>query len=209
MRKSVKQPARSSRLSYQDLLDRETMPVPAALRASTDTFLGSEPLSVNRYLSAEYHELEKLQLWPRVWQSLCRDPEIAAAGDFYVQDITGTSVTGRTYRIRRHSRLSERLSAPWQAVERLALPLVWATVRILPAHCMAFDWNLTGGFQGAPCEWHFQPIHKRRVWPPGLCDVDTWRGWVFVNIDVQSATAARISGCPGRAFRALGPRDDV
>ena len=44
--------------SYQDLLDREHNPVPAALRESTNTYLGSDRLSVDRYLSREFHDLE-------------------------------------------------------------------------------------------------------------------------------------------------------
>ena len=73
--------------SYQELLDGERNPVPPALRAVADVELGSEPLSVERYLSPAYHELEKAKLWPRVWQATCRESEIASAGDFYDQPL--------------------------------------------------------------------------------------------------------------------------
>ena len=78
--------------SYQELLDRERNPVPPALRATADVALGSEPLSVERYLSPAYHELEKAKLWPRVWQATCRETEVANTGDFYVHDIAATSI---------------------------------------------------------------------------------------------------------------------
>ena len=92
MDKSDKRLARSEAISYQALLDRESRPAPAALRASTETYLGSQPLSVDRYLSREVHELEKRKLWPRVWQAVCRETEIAKRGDFYVHDIASCSI---------------------------------------------------------------------------------------------------------------------
>ena len=94
MKKRVKNISRFSGLSYQDLLDQESRPVPQSLRESTETYLGSEPLSVDRYLSREYHEQEKRQLWPKVWQSLCRETEISSAGDFYVHDVSGWVMPG-------------------------------------------------------------------------------------------------------------------
>ena len=48
MNKREQQTARFPGPSYQDLLDEETRPVPEALRASADAFLGSEPLAVGR-----------------------------------------------------------------------------------------------------------------------------------------------------------------
>ena len=43
--------ARSPGRSYQDLLDEEVNPVPDSLRDNTNPYLGSENLSVDRYLS--------------------------------------------------------------------------------------------------------------------------------------------------------------
>ena len=60
MQRGNKHPeARAPEVSYQALLDRESNAVPAALRVSTDTYLGSAPLTVERYLSRDYHEREK------------------------------------------------------------------------------------------------------------------------------------------------------
>ena len=40
--------ARNPSETFQDLLDREVVDVPAALRESTETYLGSEDLSIER-----------------------------------------------------------------------------------------------------------------------------------------------------------------
>ena len=64
--------ARSPGRSYQDLLDDEVNPVPDCLRENTNPYLGSENLSVERYLSREFHELEVAHIWKRTWQAVCR-----------------------------------------------------------------------------------------------------------------------------------------
>jgi len=179
--KSVKQPTRFSGPSYQDLLDQETRPVPAALRASTETFLGSAPLSVDRYLSREYHELEKRRLWPRVWQALCRETEIGDAGDFYVQDIAGTSVfVVRTQAgdIRAYPNACLHRGRQLKAGSNSGL----GSSRDITCPFHGFRWNLDGGFAGAPCRWDFPHIDSSDFDLPGL-RVDTWGGWVFINID--------------------------
>jgi phenylpropionate dioxygenase-like ring-hydroxylating dioxygenase large terminal subunit len=155
--------------------------VPAGLRETTETFLGSEPLSVDRYLSREYHELEKSRLWPRVWQSLCRETEIAAAGDFYVQDIAGDSVlVVRSESGTIHAYPNACLHRGRQLKSGSLSGLGNSRDITCPFH--GFRWNLEGGFEGAPCEWDFPHIDTENFALPAL-RVDTWGGWVFVNID--------------------------
>ena len=76
--------ARSGGESYQEMLDKELNPVPVALRESTNTFLGSDNLSTDRYLSKEFHDLEVEKMWSKTWQAACRETEISKPGDFYV-----------------------------------------------------------------------------------------------------------------------------
>ena len=73
--------ARSPGPSYQDLLDQEVNPVPDCLRDNTNPYLGSENLSVDRYLSREFHEKEVEHVWKRTWQAVCRETEVAESGD--------------------------------------------------------------------------------------------------------------------------------
>ncbi len=46
--------ARSPGISYQDLLDADTHPVPAVLRLESPRYLGSEDVAVERYTSREW-----------------------------------------------------------------------------------------------------------------------------------------------------------
>src|SRR6187200_2056270 len=83
--------ARSPGLSYQQLLDADTHEVPAILREESARFLGDEDVSIDRYISRDWHELEKKRLWSRVWQFACREEHIPRVGDHTVDDIAGTS----------------------------------------------------------------------------------------------------------------------
>jgi hypothetical protein len=64
--------ARSGGESYQEMLDKEVNPVPDSLRDSTNTYLGSDRLSTDRYLSREFHDLEVEKMWNRTWQAACQ-----------------------------------------------------------------------------------------------------------------------------------------
>ncbi|MCW1429519.1 aromatic ring-hydroxylating oxygenase subunit alpha [Novosphingobium sp. JCM 18896] len=44
------------------------------------------------YLDRRFHDLEKEQLWPKVWQIACREDEIPGAGDYVVYDIIDDSI---------------------------------------------------------------------------------------------------------------------
>ena len=50
-------PARSPGVTYQELLDADTHPVPEVLRRESPKFLGSTDIPIDRYISREWHEL--------------------------------------------------------------------------------------------------------------------------------------------------------
>ena len=59
-------------LTWQDLLDADSHPVPGFLREQRPYLNGTADISKDRYLSRTWHELEKERLWSRVWQLACR-----------------------------------------------------------------------------------------------------------------------------------------
>jgi phenylpropionate dioxygenase-like ring-hydroxylating dioxygenase large terminal subunit len=169
--------ARSPGRSYQDLLDDEVNPVPDSLRENTNPYLGSENLCVDRYLSREFHEKEVEHVWKRTWQAVCRETEVAEPGDTHVYDITRFSVivcrTG-----------SGELRAYRNACLHRGRQLVDSSGNYKKLSCPyhAFTWGLEGDFKGAPCQWDFQHIEKEKFGLPQV-QVDTWGGWVFINMD--------------------------
>jgi len=59
---------RSTGQTVQEILDEEAVPVPARLREQSFTYAGSEPLSVDRYFSPEFHKKEVEAVWTKCWQ---------------------------------------------------------------------------------------------------------------------------------------------
>ena len=169
--------ARSPGPSYQDLLDKEVNPVPASLRENTNPYLGSENLSADRYLSREFHELEVEHVWKRTWQAVCRDTEISEAGDTFVYDITRFSIiVTRTEAGTLKAYKNACLHRGRQLIDKNGN---YENFRC-PYH--AFTWKLDGSFKGAPCKWDFPHIEDDKFGLPEV-QVDTWGGWVFINMD--------------------------
>ena len=84
--------ARSPGATYQQLLDADTHAVPDVLRWTNNAFIDDADVSVSRYTSREFHELEKEKVWKRVWQMACRLEEIPAVGDWIEYRILDKSV---------------------------------------------------------------------------------------------------------------------
>ncbi|MDX1734722.1 MAG: aromatic ring-hydroxylating dioxygenase subunit alpha, partial [Halioglobus sp.] len=84
--------ARDPSYSFQELLDRENVAVPTALRDSTETYLGSEDLAIERWTSREFFDLEVEKVWRKTWQMACRESQLREAGDYFVYDIVNDSI---------------------------------------------------------------------------------------------------------------------
>lgn len=180
--------ARSVGESYQQMLDKETNEVPASLRESTNTYLGSDRLSVDRYLTREFHDLEVEKMWSRTWQAVCRESEIAKHGDYFVYDIAKYSiVVTRTE--------SNELKAYRNACLHRGRQLRQnsGTAREFKCPFHGFRWNLDGEFQGAPCQWDFPHIEEEEFSLP-QAQVDTWGGWVFINMDLSAESLQSYMG---------------
>ncbi len=179
---------RSSGESYQQMLDKETNEVPASLRESTNTYLGSDRLSVGRYLTREFHDLEVKKMWSRTWQAVCRESEIANHGDYFVYDIAKYSiVVTRTDK----DQLKAYRNACLHRGRQLRQNSGTAREFKCPFH--GFRWNLDGEFQGAPCQWDFPHIVEEEFSLP-QAQVDTWGGWVFINMDLEAESLQSYMG---------------
>ncbi|MEH6588630.1 MAG: aromatic ring-hydroxylating dioxygenase subunit alpha [Halioglobus sp.] len=191
--------ARSVGESYQEMLDKETNPVPDALRESTNTYLGSDSLSVDRYLSREFHDLEVEKMWNKTWQAVCRESEIDKSGDYFVYDITKYSiVVTRT----ESGEIKGYRNACLHRGRQLRQNSGTAREFKCPFH--GFRWNLDGEFQGAPCQWDFPHIKEEEFSLPQV-QVDTWGGWVFINMDRQAESLQSYMGILPEHFKRWQP----
>ncbi|EED36660.1 rieske (2Fe-2S) domain protein [Luminiphilus syltensis NOR5-1B] len=163
--------------TWQDLLDKETVEVPDFLREKSNPYLGDEDLSVDRYISKDFFDLEKEKLWSKVWQMVCREEDLPESGDHVVYDIIDQSViVVRTNEgtlkgfINSCLHRGRSLRDESGTVGEFRCPFHGAT------------WNLEGEFQGIPCQWDFEHLEDRDMSLPEV-QVDTWGGFVFINFD--------------------------
>jgi len=180
--------ARAPADTFQDLLDKEKVDVPAALRDSTETYLGSEDLPIERYISQEFFDLEVEKVWRKTWQATCRVNQLRNAGDYYVYDIVNDSILltrteageikayhnsclhrGRS--LKRGSGNSTNLRCPYHG----------------------WSWNLDGSFDNAPCQWDFPHVKPEENALPEV-KVATWGGWVFINMDEDAPSLEEYMG---------------
>ena len=169
--------ARSPGISYQQLLDTDTHPVPDVLRLESPRYAGTEDFSVERYTTREWHELEKERLWSRVWQYACRVDEIPEVGDYYVYEIVG-----RSYIVMRSGE-DEFKAFPNACLHR------GRRLKDYDGHCSeircafhGFAWNIDGSFKDVPAQWDFPHVEAESFELP-RCATGVWQGFVFINPD--------------------------
>ena len=78
--------------SYQELLDDESVAVPAALRLDTQPIIANNVIATDVWTDRGIFEKEVENLWPRVWQMVCRETALKKPGDFLVYDIAKYSI---------------------------------------------------------------------------------------------------------------------
>lgn len=169
--------ARDPSYSFQELLDRESVPVPDALRESTETYLGSDDLDIQRYISPEFFQREIDQIWRKTWQMACRESRLRNPGDYFVYDIVNDSIL-----LTRDE--SGQLKGYYNSCLHRGRALKRGAGKADSLRCPyhGWSWNLSGEFQGAPCAWDFPHVTPERFSLPEV-RVATWGGWVFINMD--------------------------
>ena len=178
--------ARSPGLSYQQLLDEDTHPVPDVLRLESARSFGSEDIPIERYTSREWHRREVERLWKRVWQFACREEHIPNVGDYVLYEIAELS-----FLVVRHAEPTADdhgiKAYPNACLHR------GRQLKEYDGHCSeircpfhGFAWTLDGDLHDVPAAWDFPHVDQRpdEFSLPEL-RVDTWAGFVFINPDPE------------------------
>jgi nitrite reductase/ring-hydroxylating ferredoxin subunit len=177
--------ARDPSYSFQDLLDRESVEVPDALRDSTETYLGSEDIDIARYTSREFFQQEVENVWRKTWQVACRENRLRNPGDFFVYDIVDDSILlTRTE--------SGEIKGFYNSCLHRGRALKRGAGRADNFRCPyhGWVWSLQGDFEGAPCQWDFPHVTEEAFKLPEV-KVATWGGWVFINMDEDAPELAQ------------------
>lgn len=172
--------ARSPGITYQQLLDTDTHPVPEVLRLESPRYLGSDDVPASRYTSREWHEREIEHLWKRVWQFACREEDIPRPGDHYVYEIATLS-----FIVMRTDDMS--IKAYPNACLHRGRRLKDQDGSCSEIRCAfhSFAWTLDGKLKDVPARWDFPHIDDDAFSLPEL-KVGTWAGFVFINPDANA-----------------------
>jgi nitrite reductase/ring-hydroxylating ferredoxin subunit len=169
---------RSAGTTYQQLLARDSHPVPEILRTESPMPPGPTRVPVERYFSREFHDLEVEKLWKRVWQMACHEDDIPDVGDYLVYDIADLS-----FLIVRSG--EQEFKAYYNACLHRGRMLrdnrgKWARELRCPFH--GWSWKLDGSLKEIPCQWDFPTVKPAEFCLPEA-RVGRWGGFVFINPD--------------------------
>lgn len=173
--------ARSAGPLYQEILDRDTRPVPEILRLESPMEPGVTRVPAERYTSRAFHDLEVEKLWKRVWQMACREEDIPEVGDYTIYDIASLSfIIVRTR--------ADEIKAFYNACLHRGRQLrefdgKLASEFRCPFHGWA--WEIDGRLKEVTCPWDFPSVTPERFHLPEA-KVGTWGGFVFINPDVSA-----------------------
>tara|TARA_B100000686_G_scaffold346231_1_gene432476 strand:- start:98 stop:1456 length:1359 start_codon:yes stop_codon:yes gene_type:complete len=170
---------RSNGITYQELLDTDTHEVPPVLRLQSPKYLGDADVSIERYISKDWHNREVERLWKKVWQMACREEDIPVAGDHIRYDIAGSSFLV----VRTDS--GEIKSYPNACLHRGRM-LKEFDGRSSEIRCAfhGFCWSLDGDLTDVPARWDFPHIDSKEFSLPEI-PTATWGGFVFINPDQE------------------------
>ena len=129
-----------------------------------------------RYTDPEFLQLEIERIFSRTWLNACRFDEVERVGDYVDFEIGDQSIVV--------VRTEQGLRAYFNACRHRGTRLVQGQGRIGEFRCPfhAWRWNLDGSLKYMADEENFDPRPAGELCLPEV-KVDTWGGWVFVNMD--------------------------
>jgi phenylpropionate dioxygenase-like ring-hydroxylating dioxygenase large terminal subunit len=134
----------------------------------------------DNYLSREFLARERDRLWPRVWQVACREEELPKVGSFLTYDIMDESIV-----LVRTS--ATEIRAFFNVCQHRGRRLADGCGQISQFHCRFHGWqyDLTGKVTRILDreDWAGCPDFKDQDLSLVPLKVDTWGGFVFVNMD--------------------------
>jgi phenylpropionate dioxygenase-like ring-hydroxylating dioxygenase large terminal subunit len=186
--KTVPGAARCPGVCWDDLAVADKNPVPEFLLGQAYSYLGSEPIPVERYVSPEYHRRELDRLWPRVWQFAAREEEFLAPGDTVVYENAG-----RSYLLVRQAdgSIDAFHNVCLHRGRRLRDRNGSASEFRCPYH--GFTWNLDGSLKSIPCRWDFPHLESQSMSLP-RAQVARWQGYVFIREEARGPSIEEYLG---------------
>ena len=195
LERALRVPAVSAQEFYNRVADADSRPVPDVLRESRPYEGDSYQVSVERFLSKDYHLLEVEKLWKHVWQMVCREEEIPEVGDLQIYEVATLS-----YIIVRSA--PDQIKAFPNSCLHRGRQIVDHDGRCSKLRCPfhGFTWDLKGRITSIPCTWEFSHVKDPETWRLPEAQVATWGGFVFINPDPNAEPLREFLGDIDRHF---------
>lgn len=149
-------------------------------RRARSIFGTTRRLDRERYTSQAFHDHEVDRVWRRVWQMACRESDVAQPGDYY------------EYRIAEESVLIVRdLAGGLHALSNVcrhrgtSLKSGHGAARELRCPFHGWRYALDGSLLEVTNPWEFPELRREECGLPEFA-VETWAGFVFVNLDSRA-----------------------
>lgn len=171
--------ARCPAESTQDIIALDKVTAPGWAASESYQYLGSEDVSKDRYISADFAKAEFERMWTRTWQMACREEHIPEAGDYYVYDIGPYSfIVTRTD----DGSVKAHFNACLHRGTKLKPSATAGFAANLKCPFHGWTWNLDGSLKDIPERWDFPHLANRNLCLPEA-KVALRGGFVFINMD--------------------------
>ena len=164
--------------SVQDIIVSDALPAPEVLRSTNYEFIGDSDIPYQRYTSPAFFQQELDSLWPKVWQWACRLEHIPQVGDYYVYELGSYSflIVNTPKGIKAYYNSCLHRGTKLRSEEGMGC----AQELRCPYH--GWTWTLEGEISRVPCAWDFPHVNPEQYRLPQV-RVETWGGFVFINMD--------------------------
>ena len=195
--------ARSPGISWEELAAADSRPVPDYLKEDAFRYLGSEPLSTDRYTSPEFFQREIDRMWPRVWQFAARDEEMRNPGDVVLYENAG-----RSYLVTRQEDGS--VKAFHNVCLHRGRKLRTANGQVSEFRCPyhGWSWNPSGSLNNIPSRWDFNHLDGQAMNLPEA-EVGRWGGFIFIREEPGGPSLEEYLGPLPEHFKRWKPEQRV
>ena len=186
---------RSNGISYNDILEGDSVPPPAVYLEDSPLEPGVTTVAVARYYSKEEHDREVEMLWKRVWQMACHESDIPNVGDTHVYDIAELS-----FIVVRVSE-DEVKAFPNVCLHRGRVLCDSHRKELKAFRCPfhGWSWEINGKLKEVPGHWDFPTVTEEEYSLPEV-KVGHWGGFVFINPDPDCESLEDFLGDIDRHF---------
>lgn len=136
------------------------------------------------FISPEFAQRERDRLWPRVWQIACREEELPTVGSFVTYEIAGESIV----LVRTALNQIKSFYNVCQHRGRILMEPQSGRTKFIFCRYHGWRWDLDGTLRKIPDEHNWQgcPTFNRADLALKETLVDSWGGFVFINMDLDA-----------------------